>query len=132
MPVNDAPPTVALALDSQNFTREVIRRTGVFVLNVPDARWLPAVRDWGARSGWDGDKIATRAGLLPGERVAAPRLAETLGYLEDRMTQTVPLRGVDLVLGEVVFAAADPTSFVNHRWTDPVRTLHHWGEGRSP
>lgn len=130
MPVNDDPPTVALALDAQNFTREMIRRTGEFVLNVPDPRLLPLVRAWGARSGRDGDKIAgAGAAVMPGERVSVPHLVEALGFLECRATRTVPLGGVDLVLGEVVFAAADPAYFVNHRWTEGVRTLHHLGGG---
>jgi len=98
-------------------------------------RLLPSVHDWGARSGRGTDEIGTTgAALFPGERVGVPRLAESLGVLECRATQAVALDGVDLVLGEGVFAAADPDCFVNHRWTERVRTPHHffWGGGISP
>lgn len=130
MPVNDEPPTVALALDGKNFSRELIRRTGVFVMNVPDPRFLPAIQAWGSRSGWEGDKITEMgAAFLPGERVDVPHLADALGFLECRVTQTVAIEGVDLVLGEVVCAGADPRFFVDNRWADHVQTLHHLGGG---
>ena len=130
VPVNDAPPTVALALDADNFTRALIEETGVFVLNVPDERLLPAVRAWGARSGRTGEKMrGAGAAWEPGVAVPVPHLTEALGYLECRRVKTVELPGVSLVLGEVVGAGADPSFFVDSRWADSVRTLHHLGGG---
>ncbi len=129
-PVNDAPPTVALALDADNFTRALIEETGEFVLNVPDERLLPAVRLWGARSGRTDDKVrAAGAALEPGERVAVPHLREALAYLECRRVKTVDLPGVSLVLGEVVGAGADLSFFTDGQWAPHTRSLHHLGGG---
>ena len=129
-PVNDAPPTVAIALDNENFTRALIEETGVFVLNVPDERLLPAVRLWGARSGRTDDKMrAVGAALEPGGRVSVPHLREALAYLECRRVKTVDLPGVSLVLGEVVDAGADPSFFIDEKWAPHTRSLHHLGGG---
>ncbi|HMU75501.1 MAG TPA: flavin reductase, partial [Elusimicrobiota bacterium] len=44
MPVNDDPPVAGVALDGDNFTSELVQKTGEFVLNVPDESLLPAIK----------------------------------------------------------------------------------------
>lgn len=129
-PINDDPPVVAVALDGENFTSELIRKTGEFVLNVPDESLLPAVKILGSRSGRDGDKIAP-AGLtlLAGHRIATPHLAEALAFIECKVRQTLEVDGVRLVLGDVQYAAASPEHFVGNRWVPGVNTFHHMGGG---
>lgn len=128
MPVNDDPPVAGVALDGDNFTSELVQKTGEFVLNVPDESLLPAIKILGSRSGRDGDKIVP-AGLTleAGRRVATPHLAEALAFIECKVRQIVEVDGVRLVLGDVQYAAASPDHFVENRWVPGVKTLHHLG-----
>ncbi|MGQ0644555.1 MAG: flavin reductase family protein [Elusimicrobiota bacterium] len=128
MPVNDDPPLAAVALESDNFTSELVMKTREFVLNVPEAGLLPAIGVLGRRSGRDGDKVKD-AGLTWGEgvRVKAPHLRECLGFIECRVRDAHDYGGVRLVVGDVLYAAADPEKFREGRFLPGVRTVHHLG-----
>jgi flavin reductase (DIM6/NTAB) family NADH-FMN oxidoreductase RutF len=128
VPVNDDPPLLALALESDNYTSALVAKTGEFVVNVPEAALIPAIRVLGRRSGRQGDKIHD-AGLTlePGREVKTPHLRETLGFLECRVRDSREYDGVRLVVGQVVYAAADPAKFENGRLRPEVKTIHHLG-----
>lgn len=128
MPVNDDPPVAALALDADNFTAALVAKTGEFVLNVPDAALLPALKILGSRSGRDGDKIGpTGLTLAPGRKVAVPHLAAALAFIECKVRRTVDVDGVRLILGDVLYAGASPAHFKDNRWLPGVQTVHHLG-----
>lgn len=130
VPVNDDPPVLAIALDAGNFTCELLLKTGEFVLNLPEAPMLQAVRALGLRSGREADKVPA-AGLTwaPGVQVRTPHLLQAMAYLECRRRDVLDYEGVKLVIGDVVHAAARPERFPNHRLAADVQNLHHLGGG---
>lgn len=140
MPLDFDPPKVAVVIDRNTFTRELIEASGSFVLNVPCRAQAEVTLAVGSSSGRDpengGDKLA-HLGLqvLPAEKVAAPLLAGCVGWLECRVVpEAHNQQRYDLFIGEVVAAWADPEVFRNGRWhfeqaPTEKRTLHYVAGG---
>ena len=121
MPVEFAPPRVAIVVDKSTWTREIIERNGTFGIVVPGvaaASWTYAV---GSVSGRD-------------EELGLPLIEEKcLAWMECRLLPaTAAQTQYDTLFGEVVSAAADERAFVTGRWQfddDKLNTLHHLGTG---
>lgn len=134
MPLDFDPPKVAVVIDRNTLTRELIEASGEFVLNIPARGMAEQVLAVGSSSGREGDKfvrfgIATAAA----ERVAAPLITGCLGWLECRVIPEVHnQQAYDLFLAEVVAAWADPAAFTDGRWhfpDDARRTIHYRAGG---
>ncbi len=98
-----APPLISLAIGTRQYSLELIREVGDFVVNVPAADQV-AVTDWCGRvSGRHVDKFA-EGGLTPGPslKVRSPYVAECPVNVECTLWQVVPCGSHDLVLGEIV------------------------------
>jgi flavin reductase (DIM6/NTAB) family NADH-FMN oxidoreductase RutF len=80
-----------------------------FVVNVPDASLVEAVKVCGSASGRDGDKFVA-AGLdrEPSDRVAAVSLAQCRARIECRVTQEIPFEERTWFIGEVLAARRSP------------------------
>lgn len=134
MPLDFAPPKVAVVIDKQTLTRELIEASGEFVLNLPARSMAEQVVAVGSASGRDIDKFAAN-GLetLPASRVGAPLVAGCLGWLECRIVEEAQNQQLyDLFIAKVVAAWADPRVFANGRWHFPdaaSRTLHYSAGG---
>ncbi|MCL4561979.1 MAG: flavin reductase family protein [Chloroflexi bacterium] len=117
--VSRYPFTVAIGLCngdySENYfprySREIIQRTGEFVLNIPHSGLREAVSITGDVSGRDltVDKFAL-AGLTPGPArvVKAPIIMECPVNLECQVTQVVDAGSHDVFFGKVVAIQSDP------------------------
>ena len=134
MPVDFAPPKVAVVVDARSYSRELIEASGEFVLNVPCKRQIEAVLKAGSASGRDGDKFAL-TGLtgFAGERVLAPLIDGCVGWLECRViAEPHNQQAYDLFIGEVIAAQADDQVFRDGHWdmsNDELRTLHYLSGG---
>jgi flavin reductase (DIM6/NTAB) family NADH-FMN oxidoreductase RutF len=107
--VGDHPPTIMISVGSRRGqlkdTRRNIEETGVFVVNLVSRDLAEAMNltsgDWPY-----GDNEFERAGLgtVPGDVVAAPRVAQAQAALECRLSQVVPVSGTHytMILGQVV------------------------------
>lgn len=134
MPLDFAPPKVAVVVDARSYSRELIEASGEFVLNVPCRRQVEAVLKAGTASGRDGDKFAlTGFDAFAGEQVAAPLLDGCVGWLECKVIpEPHNEKHHDLFIGEVVAAQADDRVFRDGRWdmsNDDLRTLHYLSGG---
>lgn len=134
MPVDLAPPLVALVLSEESHTRELIDASGELTLSIPPASMLDAVHGAGQVSGRDVDKW-TRFGFRPvqGSRVAAPLVDGCLGWLECRVVDRSLAKAMDLLVCEAVAAWAEDDVFVGGEWrfTGPERrTIHHLSGGK--
>lgn len=135
MAVDFEPCKVAVVLDKQTWTRELLEAEGSFVLNVPCMAQVDLVQTVGNTTGRELDKFAAYGiETLAGERVAAPLIAGCVAWLECRLLpEPHNQQGYDLFLGEVVAAQADTRVFRDGRWDfsgqDPLRTLHHVAGG---
>jgi flavin reductase (DIM6/NTAB) family NADH-FMN oxidoreductase RutF len=128
MPIDFAPPLVAVVLAEDSYTRELVNASGELALSIPPASMLDVLYEAGQVSGRDGDKWA-RAGLarLPASRIAAPLVDGCLGWLECRVVER-SLEKLDLLVVETVAAWADDEVWREGAWRfgDPDRrTVHH-------
>lgn len=139
MALDFEPPKVAVVIDKATLTRELVERSGEFVLNLPCRAQAAATLAVGNASGSElaDDKLA-HFGLdaLTAERVGAPLIAGCVGWLECRLLpEPHNQQRYDLFLGEVVAAWADERVFRDGHWrydtgTDPLlRTLHYIAGG---
>lgn len=134
MPLDFDPPKVAVVIDANTFTRQLVTASGEFALNIPCRIQAPQVLAAGSTSGRDGDKFAS-AGLavLPAERIGAPLVAGCVAWLECKvLPRPDNEQRHDLFLAEVVAAQADDRVFRDGRWVfddDGLRTLHYFGGG---
>jgi flavin reductase (DIM6/NTAB) family NADH-FMN oxidoreductase RutF len=134
MPLDFAPPKVAVVIDKTAFSRGLIEDSGEFVLAVPCAAQIDMVVGVGNSSGRDIDKFARwQIGTEPAAKVAAPLIQGCLAWLECRIYREPHIEQTyDLFLAEVVTAWAEDWAFSDGRWQEapePQRALHHLGGG---
>jgi flavin reductase (DIM6/NTAB) family NADH-FMN oxidoreductase RutF len=97
------PPILVLGINTERHSGRVIRRTGEFVVALPDAEHVRHLDYCGFVSGQHCDKF-TAAGftIRDGRRVACPLIDECPVNLECRLDRVVGLGSHDLFLGEVL------------------------------
>ena len=141
MPLDFAPPKVAVVLDKSTWTRVLLEGAGTFALQVPTRAQLDLTEALGNSSGREiveqsgHDKFAAY-GLqtFAGTATDAPLLEGCAAWLECRLLPEPHIQqSYDLFLGEVIAAQADSRVFANGRWNfdghDELRTLHHVAGG---
>lgn len=141
MPLDFAPPKVAVVLDKSTWTRVLLEGAGTFALQVPTRAQVDVVEALGSSSGREivetsgHDKFAAY-GLqtFEGTATGAPLLEGCAAWLECRLLPEAHIQErYDLFLGEVIAAQADARVFANGRWNfdghDALRTLHHVAGG---
>lgn len=134
MPLDFAPPKVAVVIDKSTFTRELVEASGEFVLCVPSRAQAHLALQVGAESGREVDKFAAHGiRWVPGEQVGAPLVEGCLGWLECRLIAEPHIQqAYDLFLGEVVAAWADPEAFADGHWKPGQggkRSIHYVAGG---
>ncbi|HYD59826.1 MAG TPA: flavin reductase family protein [Noviherbaspirillum sp.] len=134
MPLDFSPPKVAVVIDRNTRTRQLVEASGEFALNVPSREMAGATLAVGSASGREIDKFQTHAlDTFAGEKIGAPLLEGCLGWLECRVIPEPHIQErYDLFLGEVVAAWADPAVFRNGHWIfegDSPRSIHYIAGG---
>jgi flavin reductase (DIM6/NTAB) family NADH-FMN oxidoreductase RutF len=111
------PPIIGVGIRPERYSYDIIKRSGEFVVNIPQASQVELVDFCGTISGRDADKFA-RCGFtaLPGQSVQAPLIAECPVNLECRVVQELSLGSHDLFLGEVLAVHYDEQCAVDHRF----------------
>ncbi|MBV8659534.1 MAG: flavin reductase family protein [Burkholderiales bacterium] len=133
MPLDFDPPKIAVVIDKQTLTRELVDASGEFVLNVPTRALAKATVQVGSNSGRDGDKFAEYGlATFAGSKVAAPLLEGCVGWLECRVIQEPHNQSrYDLFIGEVVAAWAEAEAFKDGHWQPEadLRSIHYIAGG---
>ena len=136
MPVEFTPPRVAVVIDKNTFTRELVLASGCFALNIPCREIADLTYTVGSTSGRDEDKFERYGiGAFSGMSLALPLIEGCIAWLEcRRIPEPRSEDAYDTFFGEVVAAQADARVFVNGRWAfddsnAALRTLHHLGGG---
>src|SRR5574343_739697 len=133
MPLDFDPPKVAVVIDRNKLTRELIEASGEFVLNIPSRAIADQVLAVGSTSGRDGDKFALHGiASEPAGHVAAPLLNACLAWLECKVIpESRNEQHYDLFIAQVVAAWADPAAFSEGRWhfQDAARRSIHYQAG---
>jgi len=105
----DEPPLLVIGIQDKNFSREMIQKSGEFVLNVCSQNQLHAVdrsRDLTGRTTED-KFVALGLDTLPAKHVRAPLVAGCHANVECRVTKEVELDGLFLFVGEVLCSYID-------------------------
>ena len=134
MPLDFSPPKVAVVIDRNTYTRELIEASGELALCVPTRAQIDAVSQVGKTTGREQDKFA-EAGLsaFAGSEVMAPLVGGCVAWLECRLLNEPEMaQRYDLFLAEVVAAWADARLFDGAHWKpldEQYSTLHHVAGG---
>ena len=133
-----SPPKVTVVLDKATKTRELVERSGVFVIQVPTVAQLELTKRVGSASLSDAPDKLAQSGVqlfsIPGHN--QPFVAGCSAWLACKLlpephNQTT----YDLFIGEVVGAWADTRVFKDGHWhfetADPaLRSLHYIAGGQ--
>jgi len=100
---NTLPPKCYIAVRPERFSHDMIRQSGVFVINIPTSFMARAVDYCGCVSGKTGDKFAA-AGLktAPAGQVDCLQLEDCPVTLECRVTDVIPQGSHDLFLADIL------------------------------
>lgn len=136
MPVEFTPPRIAVVVDKNTYTRELLEASGRFAIGLPCVALADLSYAVGSESGRAVDKFA-RHGLraVPGPVLGLPLVEGCVAWLELRhIPEPHTEHAYDTVFGEVVSAQADPRVFADGRWSfrddnAELHTLHHLGGG---
>lgn len=133
MPVDFSPAKVAVVIDKDTFTRELVEASGEFALQFPMRKIARLTLDVGDTSGKATDKFAQfNIKTFPGEKTAAPLIDDCIGWLECKVIKQGG-EAMDIIVGEVVAAYADAEQFIDGRWhfsDDPQkRSIHYMAGG---
>jgi len=134
MPLDFDPPKIAVVIDKNTYTRELVDGSGEFALNIPGRALAAATVAVGDCSGRDQDKFEQfgLATFVAG-KIAAPLLEGCVGWLECKIISEPRNHQLyDLYIAEVVAAWADVADFSNGRWhfaAGRERSIHYVAGG---
>ncbi len=102
------PPMVSISVRKSRYSYDLIRKSGVFVINLTTKKLTRAADYCGVRSGRDVDKFAEcRLHAVAAEKVGAPLIEESPVNIECRVKQVIELGTHDMFLAEVVCVQVD-------------------------
>jgi flavin reductase (DIM6/NTAB) family NADH-FMN oxidoreductase RutF len=130
-PVELVPARVLLCMDEEHQSFKNILKTRKFTVSVPHVSQLNIVEETGSVSGKDADKFK----LFSIKSFTAPKTGcqvphGVIGFVECRLKKAVDVEGTAVVVGEAVYAAADPLAFNGERLVAEHvhgKALHHLG-----
>jgi flavin reductase (DIM6/NTAB) family NADH-FMN oxidoreductase RutF len=97
------PNLYGISVNRGSFGADLVRRSGVFVVNFVPSTWEEVIFHCGRVSGRNVDKFAAaRLQKEEAETVNAPRLAQSLGALECKVQQVVEVGDHTLFIGQVM------------------------------
>ncbi len=128
MPVNDEPPIIAIALDSNHFITDLILKNKDFCINIPDMDMLDIVLKCGSISGRKGDKFDSFGIYYEKcQKINSIMAKNCAGYLECRLKDDHEYSGVDMIVADVLYAKVKEDFFDGSWITDKFRTIHSVG-----
>ena len=101
--VNTIPPKTYISVRPSRFSYEIIRKSGVFAINLTTASMVRAADFCGVHTGAKTDKFA-RCHLEkePASEIICPILSQSPLSLECRVTEVIPLGSHDMFLADIV------------------------------
>ena len=130
MPLSQNPALLAIALAKKHFSSELIKASSQFIVNIPEWKLLDKVMFCGSTSGRDIDKFKEAKLTIEKAHSLAklPKIAECVACLECSLIETKEISDHYLFFGEVVYAEAESSLFINDFWdTNKVELIFHLG-----
>ena len=126
-PVNSADPClIVLAISHARYSYDLIKENNELVINVPGEELLEQTHFVGTVTGKDIDKFK-ESGLtpVPAQVVGPPLIEECAAHLECRVAEIFKMQSHDLLVCEVLRAAAE-TELFDGKWIpEKFHTLHY-------
>jgi len=141
MPLDFDPPKIAIVIDKNTYTRELIEASGSFAINVPCRAQAEMVVEVGSNSGREligklpDNKFASfDIPTFAASKITAPLVEGCVAWLECKVIPEPHIQDTyDLFLGEVIAAYADSRVFSDGHWHfeghNDFRTIHHIAGG---
>lgn len=141
MPLDFEPPKIAIVIDKNTFTRELLEASGSFAINVPCRAQAAMVVKVGSSTGRElldkeeNNKFgAFDLPTFAASKIEAPLLMGCVAWLECKIIKEPHVQDTyDLFLAEIVAAQADSRVFSDGHWHfedhDELRTIHHIAGG---
>ena len=107
--LSDEPPLLLIGIQENNFSREMIQKSGEFVVNVCSEAQLRAVnrsRDLSGRNVED-KFVALGLETIPAKHVEAPLVAACHANVECRLVREFSVEGLFLFVGEALASYVD-------------------------
>lgn len=107
--LTDKPPLLAIGIQADNYSREVIQKSGEFVVNVCSQNQLHAVDRSRGLSGRTVEDKFTALGLdtLPAKHVQAPLVKDCHANVECKLVNSMELDGLFLFVGQALASYID-------------------------
>ena len=107
--IGDAPPMLVIGIQDKNFSREMIQKSGEFVINVCSQNQLHAVEKSREMSGRNVEDKFIALGLetLPAKHVQAPLVAGCHANVECKLINELALDGLYLFVGQALASYVD-------------------------
>ena len=107
--LSDDPPLLVIGIQEGNFSREVIEKSGEFVINVCSENQLHAVDKSRALSGRDVEDKFTALGLetIPAKHVRAPLVKGCHAHVECKLVNSLAIKGLRLFVGQALTSYVD-------------------------
>jgi len=130
-PVSEEPPRVAIAIDKEAYTHELISTWGEFTVNIVPIERIDDIYFFGSTTGREVDKAAARGySVTKGKAVSAPILEGVLGWIECKVSLNVDCGDTTLFIGDVLHAEADDKFYDERKgwnYRNVSIPLHNWG-----
>jgi len=128
-PINSAEPClILLAISHVRYSYDLIKQNHELVINVPGEELLEQTHFIGTVTGRHIDKFK-ESGLtpVPAKIVAPPLIEQCAAHLECRITEIFKMQTHDLLICEVLRAAADTDMFDGKWLPEKFHSLHYLG-----
>jgi len=131
MPLRKKPPMAAILSGKGHYSYSLIRKTGEFGINIPDASLAAAVIYCGKNSGRDVKDKFGEAGLTRVEagEIAAPMVAEAAARIECRISQVVDMGYSSLLIASILRSEVREDCYREGKWdfSGGLQLIHHIG-----
>lgn len=110
MPVSEEPLRLALALDRETKTFELIEKYGEFTVNIVDAKLVDKVYKAGTLSGKEVKDKLVLIGLkiTPSIKIKTPGIEEALGIIEAKVWKSIDVGEVRLYIADILAIRVKP------------------------
>ena len=131
-PVSEEPPTLAFAVDKENYTYQCLEHCNEAVVNIPSLEMAELVMKLGSVSGREVDKFKEFSLEIENSKsVKPPRIATCIGWIECKVMNKLDVGEVGLFICQVLEYEAKEGTSTEWGWNlSRVSPLLHVG-GRS-
>ncbi|MCX7995822.1 MAG: flavin reductase family protein [candidate division WOR-3 bacterium] len=129
-PVSIKPPALAIAVGKERFSLELIKKSGEFIVNIPNWDLLEPMLFCGTHSGRDIDKFKeTKLTPEKAEKlIKTPRIKECIGSIECSVIDSIEVGDHIIFFGEILYAEAEEDLFKDGVWdTARAELIYHCG-----